>query len=148
MAAIVIAQMVGKGLLDYNEKVHKYWPQFAQNGKDEITLADVLRYFDFMNTICLKLQSKILLLNRHESGLAWLDHTFGKEDFFTENIKANIPGEIFEKEPLHFPISGGLQDTDTKREYHYISRGCILNEIVRRVDPNGRTIGEIIRDVS
>ena len=51
MAAIVIAQMVGKGLLDYNEKVHKYWPQFAQNGKDEITLADVLRYFGFMNTI-------------------------------------------------------------------------------------------------
>ena len=55
MAAIVIAQMVGKGLLDYNEKVHKYWPQFAQSGKDEITLADVLRYFDFMNTIGQKL---------------------------------------------------------------------------------------------
>ena len=55
MAAIVIAQMVGKGLLDYNEKVHKYWPQFAQNGKDEITLADVLRYFDFIKSMDLKL---------------------------------------------------------------------------------------------
>ena len=51
MAAIIVAQMVEKELLDYNEKVHKYWPQFAQNGKDEITLADVLRYFDLIAKI-------------------------------------------------------------------------------------------------
>ena len=126
VAAIVVAQLVEKGLLDYNEKVHKYWPQFAQNGKENVTLADVLR---------------------HESGLAWLDHTFAKDDFFLENIKANIPGKVFEEEHPHFPGTGGVQETETKREYHYVTRGCILNEIVRRVDPKGRTIGEIIREV-
>ena len=26
------------GLLDYNEKVCKYWPEFANNGKEDITL--------------------------------------------------------------------------------------------------------------
>ena len=113
----MVAQLVEKGLLDYNEKVHKYWPQFAQNGKENVTLADVLR---------------------HESGLAWLDHTFAKDDFFLENIKANIPGKVFEEEPPHFPGTGGVQETETKREYHYVTRGCILNEIVRRVDPKGQ----------
>ena len=33
-----------------------------------------------------------------------------------------------------------------RREYHALTRGWILNEIVRRVDPQGRTIGEILRE--
>ena len=119
IAAIVVAQYVEKNLLNYSEKVSKYWPEFGQNDKENITLADVLR---------------------HESGLSWLDHTFAKEDFYSENIKANKIGEIIEKCAQKFPGK-------TSREYHLISRGCILNEIIRRVDPQNRTIGEIIRQV-
>ena len=33
LTAICMARMVDKGLLDYNEKISKYWPEFAQNGK-------------------------------------------------------------------------------------------------------------------
>jgi CubicO group peptidase (beta-lactamase class C family) len=44
LAAICIACMVDKGVLDYDEKVSKYWPEFAQNGKDQLKLCDVLRY--------------------------------------------------------------------------------------------------------
>ena len=33
----------------------------------------------------------------------------------------------------------------TTREYHGIVRGFILNEIFRRVEPNGRTMGEFLR---
>ena len=106
-------------MLNYSEKVSKYWPEFGQNDKENITVADVLR---------------------HESGLSWLDHTFAKEDFYSENIKANKIGEIIEKCAQKFPGK-------TSREYHLISRGCILNEIIRRVDPQNRTIGEIIRQV-
>ena len=65
-----------------------------------------------------------------------------------ENLKKNKVGEIFEKEPPHFPGTGGANDVPTNREYHTITRGCILNEIVRRVDPQNRTIGEIIKQVS
>ena len=85
---------------------------------------------------------------RHESGLAWLDHTFKIDDFMVENLKKNKVGEIFEKEPPHFPGTGGANDVPTNREYHTITRGCVLNEIVRRVDPQNRTIGEIIKQVS
>ena len=34
----------------------------------------------------------------------------------------------------------------SKQQYHALSRGWILNEIVRRADPKGRTIGEFLRD--
>ena len=84
---------------------------------------------------------------RHESGLAWLDHTFKIDDFMVENLKKNKVGQIFEIEPPHFPGPGGANDVPTNREYHTITRGCILNEIVRRVDPQNRTIGEIIKQV-
>jgi CubicO group peptidase (beta-lactamase class C family) len=43
LTAICIACMVDKGLLDYNEKVSTYWPEFAQNGKENLKLCDVLR---------------------------------------------------------------------------------------------------------
>ena len=36
----------------------------------------------------------------------------------------------------------------TTREYHGIVRGYILNEIFRRVEPSGRTMGEYLRSVS
>ena len=112
--------------MNYDEKVCTYWPEFKSNGKQDITLADVLR---------------------HESGLAWLDHTFKIDDFMVENLKKNKVGQIFEIEPPHFPGTGGANDVPTNREYHTITRGCILNEIVRRVDPQYRTIGEIIKQV-
>ncbi|KAK3611812.1 hypothetical protein CHS0354_040482 [Potamilus streckersoni] len=38
LAAIVVAMMVEKGLLDYKKPVSHYWPEFAQNGKDNITV--------------------------------------------------------------------------------------------------------------
>ena len=44
IAAIVVAMMVDKGLLEYDQKVEKYWPEFGKNGKNEITLADVLHH--------------------------------------------------------------------------------------------------------
>ena len=57
-----------------------------------------------------------------------------------------LPGYSY-KAP-HFPGTGGVNETPTTREYHTITRGCILNEILIRVDPQGRTIGEIIKKVS
>jgi len=44
VTAFAIACKVGEGVLDYKEKVSKYWPEFARNGKEEIKVEDVLRY--------------------------------------------------------------------------------------------------------
>lgn len=75
--------MVDKGLLDYNEPVATYWPEFAKNGKENILVKDVLCY---------------------DSGIP---HTSQRVDLkwtLTENIKKNMIGKIFEDEtPRKFP---------------------------------------------
>ncbi len=120
LAATAIACLVDRGLLDYNEKVVTYWPEFGQNGKGELRLEDVLR---------------------HEAGIAWLHQTLDEEDLLTANIKKNSIGKVIEEEPLVFPP----KKLDSIREYHGVTRGWILNEIFRRVEPQGRTIGEFLR---
>ncbi|MFB6348066.1 serine hydrolase domain-containing protein [Moraxella sp. ZJ142] len=42
--ATLIAVLVSQGLLDYDACVSKYWPEFAQNGKQNITLKQVLSH--------------------------------------------------------------------------------------------------------
>ena len=38
MCAIVIALLVERGYLDYKKPVAEYWPEFAANGKENITV--------------------------------------------------------------------------------------------------------------
>lgn len=42
MAAFTVAAAVAKGLLDYEQPVAKYWPEFAANGKDEVTVRQLI----------------------------------------------------------------------------------------------------------
>ena len=44
LSAMAVALAHSRGLLDYNEKVCTYWPEFAQNGKEEITVKQLLDY--------------------------------------------------------------------------------------------------------
>ena len=44
VAAITIAYAYEKGLLDYEEKVSKYWPEFGCNGKEDITVGMLLSH--------------------------------------------------------------------------------------------------------
>jgi CubicO group peptidase (beta-lactamase class C family) len=44
VAATVIHRLVDRGLMDYDEPVATYWPEFGAGGKDEITVRDVLRH--------------------------------------------------------------------------------------------------------
>ena len=127
IAAIVVAMLVDQGLLSYDEKIVRYWPEFGNKGKTDITLADVLR---------------------HEAGLQDLNHTFKISDFSRDGIKANELGKVIEELEPVFPTKelgvSNPDGTETRRAYHALSRGWVLNEVVRRVDPQNRTIGEII----
>ena len=118
----------------------KYWPEFGLNGKENIRIVDVLR---------------------HESGLAWFTTSIPSiRDAWKDNIKRNKIGKIIEDEPLHFPTYEYL---DSQSEFHTVTRGLIVNEIVRRIDPKvrflstfclhlsavcfqGRTLGEILNE--
>ena len=44
LAAMTLAVAHSRGWLDYNEKVSKYWPEFSQNGKEKITVRQLLAY--------------------------------------------------------------------------------------------------------
>ena len=123
-----MARLVDQELLRYDAQVSDYWPEFAQSGKggENITIADVLR---------------------HECGLTSLGHTFEWDDFLTENIKQNKIGQKIESCGTKFPPYNYNPDgTESRRCYHAQTRGLVLNEIVRRVDTNGRTIGEILKE--
>ncbi|OEF97165.1 serine hydrolase domain-containing protein [Desulfuribacillus alkaliarsenatis] len=42
IASVVLAKLHSEGLLDYEEKIATYWPEFAQNGKENITVKQLL----------------------------------------------------------------------------------------------------------
>ncbi|XP_072027160.1 beta-lactamase domain-containing protein 2-like [Amphiura filiformis] len=52
MSALCMAMLVDRGHLDYDQKVVHYWPEFGQNGKENITVRQLLH---------------------HEGGLAFID---------------------------------------------------------------------------
>jgi hypothetical protein len=62
------------------------------------------------------------------------------DEIKTENIKKNSVGKVIE-ESKSFIIAG------SPRIYHGFSRDWITGEVFRRVEPNGRTMGEYLREV-
>jgi CubicO group peptidase (beta-lactamase class C family) len=44
VVAIAVAMCVQRGLLSYSEPVGKYWPEFAENGKGNITVAQMMSH--------------------------------------------------------------------------------------------------------
>lgn len=71
-----MAMLVDRKLLNYHDKISKHWPEFACNGKENLTVEDLLR---------------------HESGLAEFGLTLNTKDLTTDNIKLNKVGSILEK---------------------------------------------------
>lgn len=118
LEAIAIASLVGKGLLSYETAICEVWPEYRGGGKEQTRIADLMR---------------------HEAGLANLDTAIDVDDLLPENIKANRLGAIIENQNQQF------RSLETgPREYHAITRGWIVNEVFRRVDPAGRTLGEYL----
>ncbi|XP_022096970.1 beta-lactamase domain-containing protein 2-like isoform X2 [Acanthaster planci] len=75
MAALCIAMMVDRGLLDYDKTVASYWPEFAQNGKENIT---------------------VRMLINHQAGLANITdddtlHLLGDQDALGEFLARHSP---------------------------------------------------------
>jgi CubicO group peptidase (beta-lactamase class C family) len=120
LEAIAIAALVGKGLIDYSARVADYWPEFAANGKGELTVAELMR---------------------HEAGLPVFNTSIPPDDLLAANIKLNKVGRVIEGHAQTYRPGDGQ-----RREYHAVTRGWIVNELFRRVDPAGRTIGEFLRE--
>ena len=121
ITAIVVAWLVDQGHLDYQAKIKDYWPEFTGGGKDDITVEQLLK---------------------HNAGLSSLPrYTLRMEDLFPENLSKGGVAEILEKMTCRFPSK------ETKwLSYHAMTRGWILNEIARRVDPKKRSLGVILKE--
>ncbi|QQP41593.1 Uncharacterized protein FKW44_016013, partial [Caligus rogercresseyi] len=114
LTSLAIAWLVDRGLLSYTDSIQQHWPQFKY--KDSIKVSDVLR---------------------HESGLQKFSKSISIEDMQRSNMKeSNAVGRLIEMEQQDFPRN------NTRRCYHTLTRGWILNELFRRVHPQGLTIGE------
>jgi len=119
LTALAVACLVDRGLLSYSDKVTKHWPEFGrQAGKEEITVADVMR---------------------HECGLPQFNQQLDIQDSFPENIHRNGVGRVIEEETPCWPEG-------ERREYHAITRGFVAQEVFRRVEPARRTIGQFLRE--
>ncbi|CAG8829671.1 4025_t:CDS:2, partial [Gigaspora margarita] len=114
LTSIMIAYLVDRGLLNYDEKISKYWPEFAQGNKENVTLLDLVN---------------------HRAGVTYLDTQVTKSELEDLDKLA----KILAAQPHAF-------DGVPLRAYHAATRGWYLNEIVRRVDPKHRTIGQIVSE--
>ncbi|KAF9410708.1 hypothetical protein BGZ94_001561 [Podila epigama] len=115
--SIIIARLVQQGLLDYDSKITEYWPEFGQNGKEEVTLGDLMTH-----------QAGVSGLDDPHKQLTWAH--LNDQKAFSERLARQRHSFNGEK----------------TRAYHAVTRGWYLNEIVRRVDPKGRTIGQIVSE--
>jgi len=118
LESIAIAALFGQGLIQYDQPIATYWPEFSQNGKADLTVAQLMR---------------------HEAGLVAFDVSIKPQDLLRQSIKDNRVGEIIERQTPRYPSGVAGQ-----REYHAVTRGWIVNELFRRLDPSNRTIGEYV----
>ncbi len=114
VAAFVLAHAVSRGLLDYEEPVARYWPEFGSRGKESITVRQLID---------------------HQAGLPELDRVVRLRDLGDLDALAEI---LAAQKPLWRP--------GTRHGYHPITAGLYQNELIRRVDPAGRTIGRIFAE--
>src|SRR5436190_2757826 len=114
MSAIAVALANSRGLIDYDERVATYWPEFAQNGKGSITVRQLLA---------------------HQAGLSGLDARL------TARVLADLDGlaeALAAQEPAWRP--------GTRQGYHALTIGWYEGELIRRVDPQHRSLGRFFAD--
>jgi CubicO group peptidase (beta-lactamase class C family) len=69
LAAVCIALLVDRGKLDYEALVGRYWPDFARNGKERVTLGQLMS---------------------HQAGLCGADERVTLEDFYAHERLARL----------------------------------------------------------
>lgn len=125
LEAIAIAMLVDRGLISYSDKVIKHWPEYGQHGKEEVTIADVMR---------------------HEGGVPYLADPADPDDMSHDFIVSTDDLRNVKQLEAKFENAARSPPGDNLRCYHAITRGWVVNGILRRVDPAGRSLGTFIRE--
>src|SRR5688500_14699475 len=114
LAAMTLAIAHSRGWLDYERRVAAYWPEFAQNGKQDITVRQLLA---------------------HQAGL------FAFDEPVDRSMVAN-PARLAAVMARHKPA----WKPGTRQGYHGLTLGFYEGELLRRVDPRHRTLGQFFQD--
>ncbi|MFX1574489.1 MAG: serine hydrolase domain-containing protein [Promethearchaeota archaeon] len=114
ISGLACALAHSRGYFEYDEKVSRYWPNFAQNGKEDITIRQLLS---------------------HKAGLCAIDEPL---DLKTLGDPDKMESAIAKQKPLWTP--------GTLHGYHGITLGWYESELIRKTDPQHRTIGQFFRD--
>jgi len=114
LAAMTLAIAHSRGWLDYDERVAKYWPEFAQHDKQDVTVRQLLA---------------------HQAGL------FAFDEPVDRSVVAN-PDRLAEVMARHKPA----WKPGTRQAYHGLTLGFYEGELMRRVDPRHRTLGQFFQD--
>lgn len=109
MAAMTFAHARSRGLLDYDERVAAYWPEFAQAGKESITVRQLLA---------------------HEAGLVLFDEALPADRLMDRDFVSPF---LARQKPYWIP--------GERHGYHSATIGIYMGELLRRVDPAGRSLG-------
>jgi CubicO group peptidase (beta-lactamase class C family) len=114
LSAMPLAIAHSRGWLDYDERVATYWPEFAQQGKDAITIRQLLA---------------------HQAGLF----------AFNEPVDPSVVADL-DRLAVVLARQKPAWEAGTRQAYHAISLGFYEGELMRRVDPRHRSLGQFFQE--
>ena len=114
MAGMAIALAHSRGLLDYEERVCTYWPEFAKNGKEKVTVRQLLA---------------------HQAGLLALD----------AHVDRSIVADL-DQLAIALAVQKPAWEPATRQAYHALTIGFYEGELLRRVDPQHRSLGQFFQE--
>ena len=114
LASMTLAVAHSRGWLDYEERVCAYWPEFAQRGKERITVRQLLA---------------------HQAGLFAINEPVDRSMVADFDRLAAV---LARQKPAWEP--------GTRQAYHALTLGFYEGELLRRIDPQHRSLGQFFRD--
>ena len=114
LAAMTLALAHSRGWLDYEQRVAAYWPEFAQHGKEDVTVRQLLA---------------------HQAGLFAFDEPVDRQTVMDLDRLAAV---MARQQPAWPP--------GTRQAYHALTLGFFEGELMRRLDPAHRTLGQFFAD--
>ena len=114
LAAMTMAVAHSRGWLDYDQPVCRYWPEFAQQGKERVTVRQLLG---------------------HQAGLFAIEEPVNREMLADLDRLAVV---LARQKPAWEP--------GTRQAYHALTLGFYESELLRRVDPKHRSLGQFFQE--
>jgi CubicO group peptidase (beta-lactamase class C family) len=114
LSAMTLAIAHSRGWLDYEERVATYWPEFAQQGKEKVTVRQLLA---------------------HQAGLFAFD----------EPVDRSVVADL-DRLAVVLARQKPAWEPGTRQAYHAITLGFYESELLRRVDPRHRSLGQFFQD--